>query len=332
MMSRRRLWIAITVLCIIGAAYLFLLIPRERPALPLATRVLPLPGDYPYYWWLSDQEALIGRKSGDGKTTFVRYNLSSRQETPLPELTALFNRYPGKPDTVQVAPNGEWLLWTDARNVTEVARLDGARHFQVASGAHSENRWMSDSRRWVELISTGELFSQANIHTVGSTVATKAKPLFPAFPSTPEQLNIARLAVAEDKHVLAHFWNGKPGMLHPARIIASSFTPNPMQRGKYSLPAPREDYARGDLAFAPQTERIAWILHFRRRFPFRSSVGLWVTRLGKLQPDEIGYLEWSPGSKSGPHRVQWMPDGKRLSFVYRNALWIIPTDLPEQGK
>jgi hypothetical protein len=60
-------------------------------------------------------------------------------------------------------------------------------------------------------------------------------------------------------------------------------------------------------------------------------VGLWVSDLDGRNLREIGHLALHPAANSDtdgpdPEDVQWLPDGKRLSFLYKQALWIVPID------
>lgn len=307
--------------------YFVAMIPRVSSLLPSATRVVDISEEFPYYWWLSSEELLIFRKSDTQQVMPIRYHIAMRKEWPLKALQELFRKNPGKPETVQVSPNGKWLLWTDAKGQTQVATLDGTRSFHVSSSHSSQNRWLRDSLHWVELVSTGEVFSHANFYSVDRPNHITTKPVFPPFPSTSDQTNIARIAIADDEYILVHYWNEEPGKLHPSRIIAATFTPNPLNRGKFSFTTPRTDYERGALLFAPQTKRIAWILEFYQHFPPYSYTGFWSRKLDMVGVREIGYLKafgWKHRAK--PLNVQWLPDGRRLSFVYQNTLWIVPAE------
>ncbi len=57
-------------------------------------------------------------------------------------------------------------------------------------------------------------------------------------------------------------------------------------------------------------------------------LGIWVSRLDGSAMREIGYVRVAaPADGSCPDDItylQWLPDGKRLSFLYRGALWIVP--------
>jgi hypothetical protein len=310
-----------------GVVYTIAMVPRLRPILPKAIPVTQIPSSYPFYWWLSDGEVLLFRLSEHQEVIPMRYQTATRKETLLVALRTFWRQHPGKPETVQVSPDGKWLLWKDMQGKTQVASLDGTHHFSVSSQPTGLNRWLSDSHHWVELVPAGDVFSYANIRSIDKPYAPKSKPLFPPFPSTPEQANIDRIALADDEHILVHYWNEAPGKLHPSRVIAATFTPNPLFRGKFSFTTPRTDYEYGDILFAPQTKRLAWVLEFYQPYPPYSYTGFWTKELSQIGIKEIGYtIAFGSKHRSKPQNVQWTPDGKHLSFVYRDTLWKVSVE------
>src|SRR5262245_47923780 len=135
-----------------GTALAFLLRPRERPLLPRATQIVNISGKFPYYWWLSDHEVMRFRDPVRGDWTLLRLDTNTKTERVIEELTRLFAKSGGKPDSIQVAPDGRWMLWAGARGETWLSAIDGTRHFTVAPGLPSEKRWMCESYRWIELV------------------------------------------------------------------------------------------------------------------------------------------------------------------------------------
>lgn len=62
-------------------------------------------------------------------------------------------------------------------------------------------------------------------------------------------------------------------------------------------------------------------------------VSLWTSRLDGSRAHEIGYTAPTRGRFTGaftgdsvPSSPQWTPDNKRISFLHRNALWIVAAD------
>jgi hypothetical protein len=58
-------------------------------------------------------------------------------------------------------------------------------------------------------------------------------------------------------------------------------------------------------------------------------VELWVSNADATGVRRIGWLPQKPGAidmADDPHSVRWLVDGKHVSFVDRNALWVVPVD------
>lgn len=328
-MTTRNKRLRFGLLALLGVA-LVLLIPI-RPAEPTllarATRALPLNGAQPYYWWLSEGEVMLLRDSG-----LVRYSIAKTSETPLTEVSRQFQQSDGKPDSIKVAPNGTRLLWTGGNGDTHVSLLDGRGHFKVRSFPVCEKRWLWDSKRWVEMIGLEGQFVFARVSYADRSKKPSEKPMFPPIPCTTDQINVPRMEMTDDAHVLAHYWNGRPGWITPARIIAVGFTASPMNVGKFQATPPREDYAWGELIFSPSIGNFAWAMDYQASRSLSglfgaSYTGFWVTTLGVTAPRALGAIATGRGDK--PTNVQWTPSGDRLSFLYRGALWTVPVPPPE---
>src|SRR2546423_8689067 len=93
-----------------GAALLALVRPRERPLLAHATKITRVPSAHPYYWWVSDSEVLTFQDPSRDNWTLRRVNVNTKSESPADRLTRLFAKSGGRPDTVQMAPLGDWIL------------------------------------------------------------------------------------------------------------------------------------------------------------------------------------------------------------------------------
>ncbi|HZO90428.1 MAG TPA: hypothetical protein VFB38_19030 [Chthonomonadaceae bacterium] len=321
-------WLLAAILIGVVAAWGILsLRPKETPLLPHARRVAAINGAYPFYWWVSEQEFLYFRDPARQDWTLVRRNLKTGNETPLAALTQLFRTSGGKPETAQISPEGTWLLWTGARGDTFVSTLDGSRHFQTPSHGPAEKRWLLDGFRWVEILNDGTDFSQAIFHTVDSPKELKYKPITPLLPSDPNTLNVSSMMITPDGHLMTNFWNGGAGKIGPARVIAADFTASPSRIGKFVLPAPHE-CDRGDLVFSPTGDYAVWVLEYGQPLAAllggRKTTGFWVIGRDSLASYELGSVETARDGRSGPLAVRWLPDGAHISFVYNNALWVIP--------
>ena len=99
----------------------------------------------------------------------------------------------------------------------------------------------------------------------------------------------------------------------------------------------------GDSAVSPTGDRIAFLLSTQHpptgstaivsRFTHSRTgptVSLCVSRLDGTRPRSLGSEELRVDRENGPEaeigQLRWLPDGKRLSFVFRDTLWTIPDD------
>jgi len=308
--------------------------PQERALLPRATRLTEISGAFPYYWWLSDSDVMVFRDPERKDWTLLRHSLKTGTTAPLDALTRLFRDSGGDPDSIQVSPDGKWMLWTGLKDGIQVATVDGARHWQEKSDGKCKVRWHPDSRRWIEVVETDEMFSHAILHSVDRPRVGVGKPIFPAIPSADDMVNARRMALTEDEHLLVCYWNETTGDLNPiARIRAVTFNANPGNINKIVLPIPRVS-RYGELIFHPPAGRLAWVLEFERPwslmglFGLSLSTGLWVTDMNGAVTHDLGSLPTTRFGRrgSGPYNVQWTPDGTRLSFVFDDALWSVPLE------
>src|SRR5262249_55625630 len=120
--------------------------------------------------------------------------------------------------------------------------------------------------------------------------------------------------------------------------------------------------ARSDstsLTISPQGDRVAWAFEtdsvpswsswLHKIFPSYRVTShhvceLWVSRLDGNDMHEVGHLELNPQTsipqssmavarqlltyalQDHPDQIRWLPDGKRLSFLYKDALYTVPAD------
>ena len=66
---------------------------------------------------------------------------------------------------------------------------------------------------------------------------------------------------------------------------------------------------------------------FHRLFPAlktlpQARVSLWVSNLDGSRMKELGYVKGIAFIPS----LRWLPDGKRMSFIYDKALYTVPAD------
>ncbi len=325
--NKAKLLIVASLILVGGGAVLALsLRPRERALMPRASRIVQMSGRFPYYWWLSDHEVMRFRDPARGDWTFLRLNTKTKKEEPIEQLTRLFVRSGGKPDSVQVSPDGKWALWTGGTGGTVVATTDGRRHFDYPPGKPSEKRWMCESVRWIELLHEDDKsFTSAILHNVVDAKESARRWLQPPIPISPQYTDVPGMAPTTDDHILASIYVGGAGHFNPAVILALELGPHIERIGKFTLQPPR-GCDRGQIVFDPIYGNLVWVLHYRPSLAALTGAsartGLWVTNMHGWATQEVGSLDST--SESGPYTVRWSPDGSRLSFVYRDWLWSVP--------
>src|SRR5207248_1115695 len=99
-----------------------------------------------------------------------------------------------------------------------------------------------------------------------------------------------------------------------------------------------------DLEVSPDGERLAWVMWRRNRDPLQSFVQrflprsfvsspsrweVWVSSVDGSHLRQIGH-EYLPAPESIETipilTIQWLPDGKHLSFIYKDVLYMLPAD------
>ena len=56
------------------------------------------------------------------------------------------------------------------------------------------------------------------------------------------------------------------------------------------------------------------------------SAEIWVSHVDGSNWVKLGSVPYHEEKCDNPTALRWLPDGKRLSFIYKKALWVVPTD------
>lgn len=334
-----------TLIAIAGVAVIALLWGAARSEGPdllkKGFRVATGPGTPQRFWWLGDTDLLIYRSS-NGKGEFLACQSDGKgTPTSKPAFTAAFLESEGDLATLRVSPDGTMALWTGRGGTKTV-------FYEFETGVKKEYRrygntapiWKADSFGWFELLPSGEEYASAADRSIEHPEKPTMRAMFPAFPNDPAQINPESFTATGSEHVLFHFWNGERGQIDPARILACGFGANPSLKGKFSVPAPRP-HSFAELRFAPESQRIIWILRYRRFLNdlaayYAKSTGLakqgitavYVTAMGARSSDLIGVVEGS--DSEGPANPQVSPGGESLAFLCNGGIWIVP--LPDEAR
>jgi len=259
------------------------------------------------------------------------YDTSTHIETFLVNTTNIFNKGQGNSDELKMSPDGLYLLWPDSNGTAIISMSDN-----IAKSIKTDAEDMS----WF-----------GNTHRIVSLSAPDASSI--------SDLNEYDLATSK----VVHHWiipaNSQFSMtdswinVYGNHIVASSINDNSMkqlfvsndilQSGKisfsrieFSLPA----QASSEKAIiSSDGKRIAWLLSLPNEQPFLSAMKrvfpsmnlshrtteLWVSEIANPNPHKVADVPMA-GEQSACNRFQWLPGGKKVSFIYKDALYTAPVD------
>ena len=289
----------------------------------------------PSYAWLSDARLLFIHEVRRGMYGTVRMDLAAKSIVKHEGL-GLTGQSQGMLDGIfywRVSPDGQWILTVSkARDdlIYTANTLDNGR--QVAWTNRSEGGmepiWLSDSSGFIEWL-TRDGINCARVRWLSSGMMKEFD--LGSLPATPLQ-NADRLKLphaAVSPKILS--FDSTAELFE----LSGSGEGSSLRRHRLSIP---DELHRGEgkVVVSPRGDRLAWLFHFEQKvpqlvfskfFPFvdtrsRYSTALLVSRLDGTAPITVGHLQ--PGEEIG--NIQWTPDGQRLSFVYRGALWTVPVN------
>lgn len=345
-MGRRKklMWTWLTLLAMSLAAGL-LYVMQDRSLLKQAAYV---PGSNGLAClWASDQELLVFVKDTKKAARALSLNPMTGVQTPL---TALTDTFPGVKQKVlgswNLSPDGKWVAATanafDGSGwpgpTQEITSVDGQHQFSWAALEYTNNGtppkaqarlvWLPDSRRWLKSESTGEV-------RMNSLDAPDRGGIPLALPAG----IYALIGVTPDYRLIASDTLGN--VSKPITLYEIGLYPNPTPGRKFTVMMPDGAEIR-DIALSPQGDRLAWSLFSKRVPPMRAflakllpslvknatpsyGISLWTSRTDGKELRELGFQEVKPNDPALPEPVdlRWTPDGKRLSFRYKEALYVM---------
>ena len=360
---RARVFALLTLAAAICVTLTGALLPRQRSLRERATRVAPARGwsgtgtqthGIVPYFWLSDHEVLWFR--GNDPLEAVRREIRTGRDTPFllrtPAVIA-----PPKGFPLTLSPDRRWLLWVNERGARQTAvasRVDGSRAVTWPRPWYDYSlAWLPDNSGWVW-------------HGTVATVHRLAGSRVDLVPFQTKFVASRPGRVAQAPHLLGTAPGGKTIAFDTQAMHNSDrfysvldvgragfvFEPIPKQVAfveldlvrpgapgrRFTLPMP-SGAEQSVLALSPAGDRIAWLTYrngrapaFLNRLPqelwlssWKQSASLWVAPTdGGKPPRLVGRLILDEGESVGP--PSWTPDGRRLSYLYQDALWTLPVD------
>ena len=225
------------------------------------------------------------------------------------------------PPACAPSPDGQWLVWLHENKTWIAARLDGSRRLQWPSASHygGECAWLPDGKHWVELAQTYQdnayRFTQATIYSITDPASSRRVILNTVADGIMEGvLSNGSLLVVD------------PGLQMSARVRLTHFSlvgqsARPVT-SQVHLPQSGEVFGT---TVSPARDRLAWMIlsddHERYALWISDTEG---THWRGIGTDKEGVLKDGKGSRFyWPQAVQWTPGGKQLSFMFKDALWVV---------
>lgn len=281
-------------------------------------------------------------------------DLKTHTSTHLGPLTDLVNRSP-EFHGFQLSPDRSWLLWGDEEFWihnsiwTKSAHLDGTCYRKWSEpGPSIARRLFLDSRRLALTFSFADKYillirdlqnpAQDRLLNTAQQVESAIAPYAALHPWLIDVVRDGTVG-SGSMHVV-----GVP-ILATSPLNAQTLclsTPNPTRTRILNLPpsahleevavSPQQKYILYHLHTSQSSPSLAWLHRFIPQIPVTPTVtdALWVSRSDGSGLHEIGHEPYTGLSSISPNdrleSIQWLPDGKRISFTYEGMLYVLSVE------
>lgn len=287
------------------------------------------------YAWCSSNEILALRAVNQGDFQLERVNVGTGATQPLPGLDAFFSNHENRSEPAfgwRIASDGRWffgLTHTQTNRFTLLTcRFDGTSSSQWSSTADGLEIF-PDGSGWVELV-------ERPTRTIARVISRETHAAREIALRTAH--GIVPIGLAQGGACLV-CWEIPTETRSISPMIGCQFDLNrPQLRPKlFSIDVGRLACSMDQAEMNPQGDRIAWLFGFysretliayvKRRLKRRLLAGCKMTGLWICHADGTGLHEIARADANEPvSNLRWLPDGKRVSVIYRDALWTVPVD------
>jgi len=285
------------------------------------------------------------------------WNVNTGKRTPLSGLTALLNRErispTGLPFDFKLSPNRTFLLWDNCKTLDQwpcpaAAHMDGTHYREWNSDTRGDGFFVDD-QHWVE----HDVSTPSSVHILDLEDKRRDRK----YPVTSPQAKVT-LALHAVQH--PHFVN--VDFLDDQRsvVIATYRTEDwaafarsdgdapdkaiPLSKGALKLPSGAR-MLRGKespdqrmilyhihSAYTNPVQALLHLLHLEYSKPPLETESLWVSEADGQGFHEIGHVvvPFVPSDvpSNTEHneltRIEWLPGGKQVAFVYHDTLYVVP--------
>ena len=289
------------------------------------------------------------------------FDTATGVQTPLPRLTDLLQGTlvsPGAtPGNFATSPDGAWILWYTAKRssrgaiphvTSHVAQLDGA-HYRTWYHSALESAFFLDSRRlgFMTLGKPGITLCSLYASTPDQKISTMVEADAIMASSEAQHPNYITAGEAEDANAAGaveigsyrnhdswhHYFFSSRQPQNPLQPFQKHILQLPVGAKLQSSEAsPQQQFLWYHLQTAQTPPFFVWL---HRLFPNLSvkpvlTESLWISRPDGKGMQELGYVLTHPDADGDPEdllgNIQWLPDGKMISFVYHGTLYVLPVN------
>ncbi|MBU6400086.1 MAG: hypothetical protein KGS61_07190 [Verrucomicrobia bacterium] len=294
---------------------------------PVALRPQP-------YAWCSPSEILSLRGLNQGDFQLERVNVFTGVTQPLRALDAFFANHENRSERFgwDVSPDGQWFFgFADepAGNYTLLTcRLDGSSARRSAFAA-DDLVLSPDGNGWVELETRPDQILARRVSR--ATRVTREIRLRSAH-------RLVAIGFAQVENCLV-CWEvpTKPRPISPVRCCRFDLGHPALRPGLFSVDVGPLACSLDQAQFSPRGDRIAWLFGFcnretllaylKRRITGRPPVSYKMTAVWVCNADGTALREVARAdANKSVSDLRWLPDGKHVSVIYRDSLWLVPVD------
>ncbi len=333
------------------------ILPHEKLLLLQSRKIVAVPGwdgAYRQLAWSSDTNVwLEGNEnfSGGNISLFV-YNTRTGIQKPHAVWQKRLQQRQDKYNTFWISPDGVWLLCTDYYKAAISATTASGTPSVCWHSAlwDSKNKgpltrylgwhgihWFPDSRHWVQSVfnPTNGQASYLAVRDVGSPttllhvpIPVACQPLFTAEDYDTVYLSSMLLVQEQFPSILY-----RDASVHVVTVYEADLAlATPPRKHRITLPA---EWQVQQIQLSPQASQLAWVVHTRWVLPIvllmqrmhipvniasTEVTSLYISDLEGQNFREIGHVP-TPPEPNQDIKVKWMPEGKQISFVYKNVLY-----------
>jgi hypothetical protein len=294
--------------------------------------------------WISEHEVAYwdvpwpATAANPAKIIITDLRTGLTQSVPVPQRVNSSHAY------TLISPNGRWVLCCDGTpnpsdKISAVELKTGRSMTWPVAGDcyHYGNGWLADSHRWLQwtTLPDGYLIlhnidhPQQNSHLAFADYKAE-RWKWPVVTSSDHLLFIDRTTSHGDPSYLA--WNGlkiREYSLLPAikRLRSLRVSSPPGVVLQWAEISPNGEQILWQCTQTYISPIAAWLHRWIHRVPAepQQRYGLWASRIDGSGMHEIGHINLSSDSDR-LDSIQWLPDSKRVGFVYKDSLYTAPVE------